>query len=232
MSAKLRYRAAPATLLSLAMVVTLGVTGVVASSGAEVAAKQPKCGDTITSDTTLHKDLVDCPNNGIVIGADDITLDLNGHMIDGDGTPAAGCDPETQFCDVGVLNDGHGGVTVMHGSVREFVVGVWALRVSRNRLLGILSLRNHGSALGFFRGTRSLVRNSSGSGSVAREGGQGMFLIASHHVRILHNSFRHNRDLGMFVGLKGFESTHNLIKRNLVSGTGPTSSSTTPTATR
>jgi hypothetical protein len=39
------------------------------------------CGDVITADTTLDSNLVDCPSNGIVIGADDITLDLNGHRI-------------------------------------------------------------------------------------------------------------------------------------------------------
>ena len=42
------------------------------------AASQVSCGDTITADTTLDSDLVNCPNNGIVIGADDITLDLDG----------------------------------------------------------------------------------------------------------------------------------------------------------
>ena len=59
------------------------------------------CGDTITADTTLDSDLVNCPNNGIVIGAEDVTLDLNGHRIDGDGTPAAGC--ARGFCDGGRL---------------------------------------------------------------------------------------------------------------------------------
>ena len=32
-----------------------------------------------------------CPNHGIVIAADDVTLDLNGHLVDGDGAPAANC---------------------------------------------------------------------------------------------------------------------------------------------
>ncbi len=54
------------------------------------------CGTTITTDTTLDVDLVDCPDHGIVIGADDITLDLNGHVIDGDGF--ADC-PKKEFCD-------------------------------------------------------------------------------------------------------------------------------------
>ena len=40
-----------------------------------------------------------------------------------------------------------------------------------------------------------------------------MFLFASHHVRILDNSFRHNARPGILVG----DSTHNLIKGNLFS---------------
>jgi hypothetical protein len=57
------------------------------------SANHVSCGDTIVADTTLDSDLVNCPNNGVVVGAEDITLDLNGHRIDGDGTPAAGAAP-------------------------------------------------------------------------------------------------------------------------------------------
>src|SRR5262245_25663247 len=104
------------------------------------SASHVSCGDTITTDTTLDSDLVDCPNNGIVIGADDITLDLNGHTIDGDGTLATGCDPQTEFCDTGVANDSHDGVTVRHGSLREFDSGVSLFGPLRhNRLLDISS---------------------------------------------------------------------------------------------
>jgi parallel beta-helix repeat protein len=219
MQAKLRLHAAPATFASLAVVVALAVVAVVVLGGGKaVAVQQLSCGDTITTDVTLHHNLDNCPNNGIVIGADNVTLDLNYHTIDGDGAPASGCDPEAEFCDVGVLNRGHDGVAVVHGSVRQFEVGVWGLNVAHNRLLGISLSRNAGSGLGFFRGTRSLVRNCSGSGSIRRDGGLGMFLVASHRVRVLNNSFRNNGDLGIFVGLKGFESTHNRIKGNRILG--------------
>jgi hypothetical protein len=40
---------------------------------------------TITRDTTLDSDLLDCRGDGTVIGADNITLDLNGHAIAGLG---------------------------------------------------------------------------------------------------------------------------------------------------
>jgi parallel beta-helix repeat protein len=214
MQAKLlRLHAAPATFVSLAAILALAVVGVAVLGGGKAAAvQQVTCGDTITTDVTLHHNLVNCPNNGILIGADDVTLDLNYHRIDGDETPAAGCDPDTEFCDVGVLNRGRDGVTVVHGSVREFGVGVWALRASHNRLLGISSSGNECCGLGFFRGTRSVVRNSSAR-RTPREAGPGMFLIASHHVRVLHSSFRHNGDQGIFV----HGSTHNLFKGNLFS---------------
>ena len=199
-----------ATLASLA-VILLAVAVPGSMGDGRALASHVGCGAAITTDTTLDSDLVDCPNSGIVIGADDVKLDLNGHTIDGDGTPAVGCNPRKEFCDVGVLNRGHDAVTVRHGSVREFNVGVWGLGVSQNRLLGIASSGNQCCGLGFFRGTRSLVRNSSGSDS--GEGGNGMFLFASHHVRILDSSFRHNGDQGIIVG----DSTHNLIKGNLFS---------------
>jgi hypothetical protein len=82
MLTRLRPQAAPATLASLTVMVTLAVAGVIALDIGRAQASHVSCGDTITADTTLDSDLVDCPNNGIVIGADDITLDLNGHMIE------------------------------------------------------------------------------------------------------------------------------------------------------
>src|SRR5215217_684610 len=125
MPAKLRPAAVPVTLVGVAVIMVLALASVVALSGAKAAGQgQPKCGDTITTDTTLHHNLVNCPNNGIIIGADNVTLDLNYHTVDGDGTPASGCDPNTEFCDVGVVNFGHDGVTVIHGSMRQFGAGV------------------------------------------------------------------------------------------------------------
>ena len=212
MPVKLSPPASLGTPLALAVIAAFVIVAFVGSGDTAIAANQPKCGDTITTDTTLHHNLVNCPKNGIIIGADNITLDLNYHTIDGDGAPAAGCDPETEFCDIGVLNRGHDGVTVVHGSVREFDVGVWGLRVSHNRLLGISSSENECCGLGFFRGTRSVVRNSSAR-RTPRNAGPGMFLIESHHVRVLHSSFRNNGDQGIFV----FDSSHNLFKGNLFS---------------
>jgi parallel beta-helix repeat protein len=212
---RLTYANAPATLVSLAVIMVLAIAGLVALSGAE-AAGDVSCGDTITTDTTLHRDLVNCPNNGIVIGADDITLDLNYHTIDGDGTPAAGCDPETEFCDIGVLNDGHDGVTVVHGSVRQFDVGAIVGEARQNRLLGISSSRNRFFGIVVFASVRSVVRNGSFSRNIPPEG-DGIGLFGCDHLRILHNAIRRNPGPGIHVD----DSTENLIKRNLFSRNGP-----------
>jgi parallel beta-helix repeat protein len=183
------------------------------------AASHVSCGDTITADTTLDSDLVDCPNHGIVIGADGITLDLNGHLVDGDGTPAAGCDPQMQPCDFGVFNDGHSGVTVMHGSVREFGVGVLlgtlSGRAHDNRVLGISASRNQFIGLGIFSQVRALVRNSSGNRSLDGDG-VGLALGDARSARILNNSFRHNPHNGINIG----ESSRSVIKGNLFSRNG------------
>lgn len=113
------------------MVLALVVAGVTALGAGPALASHVSCGDTITTDTTLDSDLVNCPNNGIVIGADNITLDLNGHTIDGDGTPVDPC-PEGETCDVGVDNSaGHSGVTVQRGSVRQFSLGVLVVGAPR-----------------------------------------------------------------------------------------------------
>jgi parallel beta-helix repeat protein len=219
MPATIRPQAVLATLVGLAVMVVLVLAGVVSLSGAE-AASNVSCGDTITTDTTLHHNLVNCPNNGIIIGADNVTLDLNYHTIDGDAAPCTHCHPRTEWTDIGVVNlgqspdmgTGHDGVTVVHGSVREFNAGVNIAEASHNRVLGISASSNHFFGIGLVEVARSLVRNSSGSGSGGGEA-PGMLLAGSHHVRVLHSSFRRNGDVGIGV----FDSTHNLIRGNLLS---------------
>jgi parallel beta-helix repeat protein len=198
----------------LAPVALLLIGCCLAFGAGPASANHVSCGDRITADTTLDTDLVNCPNHGIVIAADGVTLDLNGHLVDGDGTPAANCDAQKEPCDFGLFNDGHDGVTVKHGSVREFASGVLfgtaSGRARHNRVLGVSATRNQFAGLGIFSQVRSLVRNSSGDGSLDPEG-SGMQLGDANHVRIMNNSFRHNAH----NGLVAFESNRNVIEGNL-----------------
>jgi parallel beta-helix repeat protein len=196
MPAKLRPRTPPAVLVSLATVVALAATGAMALGGGPSSASHVSCGDMITADTTLDSDLTGCPSNGIVIGADDITLDLNGHTIAGDGEPVRRC-PRREFCDTGVVNDGHDGVTVRGGSVREFCAGVFIGRAHQNQVVGVSSSRNRFFGFVIAESSRSVVRNSAGNDNPQPDG-DGIGIFASRRLRIVGNAFRRNA-LGMHV---------------------------------
>jgi Right handed beta helix region len=71
------------------------------------------CGATVTKDVKLKKNLTDCSGDGLVVGASNITIDLNGHRITGQDAP--GSDGITAFG--GFLNlriKGGGGGQVAH----------------------------------------------------------------------------------------------------------------------
>jgi parallel beta-helix repeat protein len=198
----------------LVVVVALAVAVAVAAGASMAQTGGLSCGDTITVDTTLEADLTDCPSNGLVIGADNITLDLNGHTISGDGKPVRRC-PRRQPCDWGVFNDRHDGVTVRDGSLRGFAVGVLVGGVRGNRLVELSSSRNQYFGYVVADSARTVIRDSSGNDN-PRPDGDGLGVFMSHDLRIVHNSFRRNGQLGMHI--EG--STRNLIKGNVVARNG------------
>jgi nitrous oxidase accessory protein NosD len=85
----------------------------IAAPATSRAAEGLACGDVVTTDVTLSESLRNCPT-GLVAGADDITIDLNGHAITGLGTDAG----------AGIEAVGRSGVTVRNGAIRDFAVGV------------------------------------------------------------------------------------------------------------
>jgi hypothetical protein len=94
MKPKTRLTTQPLRLLLLVAAIALVLvgTGQAGSSGSSgprtavhLAATQVQCGDVITTDTRLSRDLNNCPADGVIIGASRVTLDLDGHTIDGVG---------------------------------------------------------------------------------------------------------------------------------------------------
>jgi len=172
--------------------------GSVAGAAPSTGQPGPACGDTITTDTTLYADLVDCPSNGIVIGADGITLDLNGHTIDGDGALVDPCQDET--CDLGVDNlAGHSNVTVVGGTVNEFGFGVVVGGADDNLLSRLTVTENIFSGILVFESTHlRLERNT-----ITRNGLDTDFSgIAAFAVRnglLAHNYVADNGDIGLFA---------------------------------
>jgi parallel beta-helix repeat protein len=93
------------------------------------------CGQTITNDTVLTADLGPCPNYGLILGADNITLDLNGHRIFGTPSP---------FDNAGALVRGRTGTTVKNGRITDFDGGVVIEGGSNNTVTGIDAENNIG----------------------------------------------------------------------------------------
>jgi parallel beta-helix repeat protein len=169
----------------------------VTSAGAAVLS----CGQTITQNTVLENDLTGCTNNGIVIGANNITLDLNGHTVA--GTPASGDQG-------GVVLVGRTGVTVRNGTVRAFDVGVVIEGGSGTTVEAV-----------------NAFDNISFSGTTNR-GGDGIAILSSSNNRILRNNTVNN---GPFSGIGIYSdvdsahprttigtSTGNVVDGNVVEG--------------
>jgi parallel beta-helix repeat protein len=194
------------------LVATSSVSALDALVGGHAAlAGPPSCGDTITVDTTLDADLLDCPSNGIVIGADDITLDLNGHTIDGDNTLVDPC-PENEFCDVGVANDGHNGVSIKGGNIREFAFGVFLFGPRRNDVSILSTTENVFSGILLVEASRTRMRRSTSFGNAGPDSGVGITLFRSHNNMIANNTAVDNAELGIHL----IQSDHNLIAHNRV----------------
>jgi parallel beta-helix repeat protein len=110
----------------------------VALSPAPSAAAVLACGDAIVADTVLENNLLDCPGDGIVIGADGITLNLAGRIVDGTGGPTT----------AGIRLNGRSSVTIGGGGVvREFGLGV---SISGGQLDRVTSLVLAENAVGVF----------------------------------------------------------------------------------
>src|SRR6185369_3173398 len=74
------------------------------------------CGQTITSNTTLTADQ-SCDATGLVVGADGVTIDLNGFTLSGDRNPGH----------FGIDVNGHSRVTIRNGIIRHFDAGIRSL---------------------------------------------------------------------------------------------------------
>jgi parallel beta-helix repeat protein len=192
------------------------------SAGAPEA-RVVRCGEVITSGVLVGNDLTECPEHGLVIGADGVTVDLNGHSLDGVGLGA------------GVMNDGYDGVTVTGGTLRDFDYGVLVQGGAGGNVLSHLipelnqeaaillsgaapgnhivanTFEENALAVGLVDGTEGAVvrDNRVGAGS-----GHAVEIIGSHGNRVEGNDLSGASDGG--IVLSG--ASNNVLARNVISG--------------
>lgn len=203
MAVRVRQASMIAALVAVCLALTAG----------QASASHVSCGATITADTTLDGDLLDCPSNGILIGADGITLDLNGHAIQGDGELTEDC-PDDEPCDVGVVNDGHRGVTVRDGSVREFALAAVIGVAADNRLVHLSLTRSTFPGVVVFESSGLRFEHNTVTANGLETDGEGLGIFDSPHSRIAHNRIFDNGDIGVF----GQDANDMVFERNALSG--------------
>jgi parallel beta-helix repeat protein len=88
----------------------------------------PTCGMHVSTSIKLGADTPICANMpGLIVDANGVTIDLNGHVVQGDRTPG----------NIGVDLDGHTHVTVKNGLVRGFDKGIYAATGANVKLANV-----------------------------------------------------------------------------------------------
>jgi parallel beta-helix repeat protein len=222
-----------------AAIAALTIVAALAGAGSAAAQGPVKCGDIVTRSVKLTADLTDCLEDGLVVGAAGITIDLDGHTIDGTVTQTSTCDvePSGRF---GITDSGYDGLTVKDGTLQQFAGGfnagsdtagmahssVHDLTVRDNRFAGI----SLGSGQRLVNDNRIVDNRVSGNGCAAgigltngdgnliarnrvHDNGSGVVICCSDHNVVRNNVVSHSADVGILVCCDGSE---NSVARNAV----------------
>ena len=182
----------PKRLIIAAMTLLVSALGSATPAEAKQV-QQVSCGQVITANTTLGNDVGPCPENGIIVGADNVKLDLNGHRVF--GTPQSGDG-------AGVLVSQRRGVQVRDGTVSDFDGGVVIEGGTENKVFRVTARDNIGRA--------------ATATTPATQYGDGIAILSSTNNLVLQNVAIHN---GPYSGIGLFELVDSDHPRQV---TGPT----------
>ena len=118
----------------VAVVVGVGLNAVQAGAAPVVLG----CGAVVTTSVQLAADIGPCHDHAIIVGADNITIDLNGHQVFGEGGTVVVHQAS------GVFSDNHTGVVVTNGTIHHMYHGVRIRRGSHNLVTKITARDNAG----------------------------------------------------------------------------------------
>ena len=217
--------------LAVAAVAGAGIAAAVLAAPA--SAHHVQCGDVITRDTTLDSDLVNCPGNGLEIAASGVTLDLGGHVVDGDG----------QGLDSGIRSHGNEGVVIRNGTVREFAVGVSIGQAPQrgafsttHRVYGLTVIDNH-TGISLAGGNDSVVERNVAAGNrvgiavhesfrnlveknAASRNGTGIAVTGGSDNTVRQNRASYNERHGIELSATFTPQTGNVLERNVAEHNG------------
>jgi parallel beta-helix repeat protein len=129
----------------------VALVAVAALSPGQAFASHVSCGQTLTANTTLDSDLIGCTGDGVRIGANGITLDLNGHTISASSSGAGSGVDDT---------GGYDNVTIENGLMRGgFSRGVYLSGVTGSATQG-LDISGSLQGIVLFDSSSNVVKNN------------------------------------------------------------------------
>ena len=148
------------------------------------AKAQVSPGDTITTDTVLTNDLLNCPSRGLIIGADNITLDGNGHLITGMGSFA------------GIVLENRKGVTIKNCRVEGFGTGIRLSYGGNNNLIDNHTNQNYSSGIYLVSSYGNTLSGNIANNNADLDGdhniAHGIFLVYGSGNTLTGNTANHN----------------------------------------
>src|SRR5437762_2579580 len=199
--------------------------------------REGRCDMRVSESFTLANDLT-CEKDGMVIVADNVTVDLGGHTLTGPGMGPQTW-PLPQLDSVGVRVGGHTGVVVRNGKTTGFSTGVYFVDETASTIENVTTERNR---FGFYihASNKNVVKNSDVEFNIyglhlqnsddnllqgnllARQtynspGGYGLYMYASARNRVIENTIDSNINWGIWFS----EAKENAIFHNNVIGNNP-----------
>jgi parallel beta-helix repeat protein len=186
-----RFVLGAATLMFVAAAVALGVTRTDRAPGA-LPLKHYACGDNVTQSSRLAEDVgPNCPAYGLAITADGVTLDLNGHTVDGD-----------DGADYGITASGKSHITIKNGTITDFFGGVTIQGGSNETIKRIRATSNTQYGIQLVASRSTVSRNFVFSNPIG-------IYSTGNFDRILSNTAQSNTD-----GIEISSGHSNLIEGN------------------
>jgi parallel beta-helix repeat protein len=168
-----------------------------AGAATRVSASDDLCGATIVESLKLDHDVV-CSGDGLIVGADGIRIDLDGHAISGAGSG------------VGIIVSGRRDVSITAGTIGNFATGI-RIVASTDIEIKYIEFNANPEGIDFQAGSvgntvkDSLFRNSTIRGIMLR-------------TNVTGNDVKNNRFINDRVGILIFGGVDNTLKQNEISG--------------
>ncbi len=187
---------------------------------------QCNCGDTLNESQSMWYDLINCPNNGIIISKNNITLDCNNHIIDGvDAIETGSGVNSTFYINTTIKNcritDFYYGIylrdstthTVKNNLISSNYHGIKSYQSSNNNILNntVAFQSSSGIELAFWSGGNNIINNN------LTKNWAGIYAFGtSGYNNITNNTIISNSwGLNLYSG-----SGDNMIRNNIIAKNG------------